>query len=182
MRAIGYMYKRVAAAPDSLCGSQVADIYSLSSHISADFADYIDFWCHNGYWLFDSPAALHALAAQESISLEGLQLFYYEAHELQYDDEPARWLGFAPEASFETRVQPPAAAMLEGFDVVTFHAGNAPECSPLSCNGLAASIATNSHCLLPTLQAAIDALERGCFRNSEPGPFRIIAVHSIAGS
>jgi hypothetical protein len=179
MRPIGYQYKRVAAAPEFL-GAQVTDVYSLSSHISEDFADYINLWRHNGYWLFDSPAALQALAAAESISLQGLQLFYYEAHELQYDDGQGRWLDFAPDPSFETHIQPPAAATLEGLDVVTFCAGNAPECSPLSCNGLARSIGVNSHCLLPSLSAAIQALEQGWFKNSEPGPFRIIAVHSIA--
>jgi len=36
---------------------------------------------------------------------------------------------------------------LEGFDVTTFSVANSPECSPLSCNDLAADIAVNKHCL-----------------------------------
>ena len=125
---------------------------------------------------------MRALAAEHSISLEGLALFYYEAHEAQYDEEAARWEPFAPEASLATRVEPPAACTLEGFDVATFHSGQGPECSPLSCNGLAAEIPTNKHCLLlPSLAAAVAALESGRFARSEPGPLRIIAVHSVAG-
>jgi hypothetical protein len=173
------MYKRVAAAPDFLRALHVADIYSVSCHVSDNFADYIDFWRHNGYWLFDSPAGIRALASKQSISLDGLRLFYYEAYELQYDGETASWVPFEREASFETNVQPPGASTLEGFDVVTFSTGTAPECSPLSCNALAANISTNSHCLLPSLDAAVRALESGGFDNSEPGPYRIIAVYSV---
>ena len=49
-------------------------------------------------------------------------------HEVQYDEEQARWVLFAPEASFPTDVELPAARTLEGFDVVTFNAGAGPEC------------------------------------------------------
>jgi hypothetical protein len=182
MRPLGYLYKRVAAAPESLQASNVADVYSLSSHVSEDFADYINFWRHNGYWLFDSPAILQTLASEQSISLDGLKLFYYEAHERQYEAESGKWVPFEPEESFGTNVQPPAASVLEGFDVVTFAAGTSPECSPLSCNGLVKSVPTNCHCLLPSLEAAVHALETGSFKNSEPGPYRVIAVHSVSAA
>ena len=48
MQPIGYLYKRVSAAPESLHAPHVVDVYSLSSHVSEDFADYINFWRHNG--------------------------------------------------------------------------------------------------------------------------------------
>jgi hypothetical protein len=48
----------------------------------------------------------------------------------------------------------------------------------LSCNGLAAEIETNQHCLLRSLEEAQQLLESGRFDNSEPGPFRILAVYS----
>jgi hypothetical protein len=86
---------------------------------------------------------------------------------------------FAPDASLATDVEPPAARTLEGFDVVTFSAGTFPECSPLSCNGVAEEVPTNRHCLLPSFEAAVQAIESGKFANSEPGPFRIIAVYSV---
>jgi hypothetical protein len=134
------MFKRVGAPPKSLYASapHVADVYSLSCHGADDFADYIKFWRHNGYWLFDSPAIMRALAMEQSISLDGLKLFYYEAHDVQYDEESGTWGSFEPEAheSFTTKVWPPKVRTLEGYDVVTFSVGSAPECSPLSSRSI----------------------------------------------
>jgi hypothetical protein len=179
MRPIGYMYKRIRTAPQWLDAPQVVDVYSLSSHVSEDFADYINYWRHNGYWLFDSPATIQALAEEHSISLDGLKLFYFEAHDLQYDDEAGSWVTFGADSSFDTKVQPPSACAFEGFDVVTFSMGNSPECSPLSCNCVAARVPTNAHCLFPTAEAAIRAIEEGVFNNTEPGPYRVIGVYSV---
>lgn len=86
MRPIGCMLKRVSSAPESLEASGVPDVYSLSSRISPDFAEYTQYWRHNGYWLFDSPSIIRALANEHSIALDGLKLFFHEAHALQFDD------------------------------------------------------------------------------------------------
>jgi len=179
MRPIGYLFKRVAQRPDWLAAQNVEDIYSLSGCMSKDFADYINYWRHNGFWLFDSPSIIRDTARQNGISLEGLKLFYYEAHELQYDDEQHIWIPFEPEQSFPTDIQAPVNVALEGFDVTSFYAGTSPECSPLSCNGCATEIPTNRHCLFPTFEAAKQALESGKFANAEPGPYRIIGVYSV---
>jgi len=106
-------------------------------------------------------------------------LFYYEVFERQFAEDEMRWSSFAPEASFVTDVEKPGTARLEGFDVVSFSAGAAPECSPLSCNYLANELPVNAHCLFETLQEAKDALEAGKFNQAEPGPFRIFAVYSV---
>ncbi len=45
----GYMAKRVSSKPDWLNAAQVIDIYSVSSCVSPDFADYINYWMHNGF-------------------------------------------------------------------------------------------------------------------------------------
>ena len=180
MRPIGYMYKRVAIAPQWLNAPHISDVYSLSSCVSHNFADYINYWRHNGYWLFNSPASIRALAAEHSISLEGLKLFYYEAHDLQYDATSGKWVSFEPEPSFETNVQPPDSCSIEGFDVTTFSLGTSPQCSPLSCNRVAADD-TNSHCLFSTFEAAVRAVEEGRFNNTEPGPYRVIGVYSVDG-
>ena len=50
-----------------------------------------------------------------------------------------------------------------------------------SCNGLADEVETNSRCLLDSLERAQHLLENGTFNNSEPGPYRIFAVYSVAG-
>lgn len=50
MIPVGYMAKRVPMKPDWLKATDVVDIYSVSSCIAEDFADYIEYWKHNGYW------------------------------------------------------------------------------------------------------------------------------------
>ena len=56
MIPVGYMYKKIVIKPDWLKAANIVDVYSLSNCISHGFADYINYWQHNGYWLFDSPA------------------------------------------------------------------------------------------------------------------------------
>ena len=175
----GDMAKRVEKSPDWLGAPDVDDIYSVSSCVSEDFADYINYWHHNGYWLFDSPDVIGQLAKQNAIQLEGTKLFYYEVFENQFNEVATRWETFGPEPSFALQVKKPGTARLEGYDVVSFNVGTSPECSPLSCNGLANEFGTNRHCLLSSFEAAKDGLEKGKFVNCELGPYRIFAVYSV---
>jgi len=69
---------------------------------------------------------------------------------------------------------------LEEFDIASFRAGTTPECSPLPCNGLAARVRVNEHCLLASLEEAIALLEAGTFDATEAGPFRILSVATLA--
>jgi len=178
----GYLYKRIESKPDGLQARGVSDIYSLSGCVSKDFADYINFWKHNGYWLFDSPLAMQEIARGEGIDLSETTLVYYEAYEYEFDDQTGQWSAFAPEPSFLTRVQEPLDRHLKGFDVTTFSGHTSAECSPLSCNDLAETIPVNRHCLFDTFAEAKKALEQGLFKNSEPGPFRIFAVYTVHSS
>lgn len=177
----GYMYKKVVSRPEWLRADSVRDVYSLSACVSEYFADYIPYWKHNGYWLFNSPAVMEEIAGENHLDLTGKTLFYYEVFEEEYDEETKAWSSFQPEASFAIDVQRPEAVRLEGYDVVTFSAGSCPECSPLSCNGLAREMGVNAHCLFETFDEAKHALETGAFDNSEPGPFRIFAIYSVKG-
>jgi hypothetical protein len=181
MIPIGYMLKKVESKPDWLKAEAVQDIYSLSGCVSEDFADYINYWKHNGYWLFNSPQVIENLAKSESIDLTGTTLFYYEAYEYEFDEDGKKWSEYSPEKEFPTEVLEPSDKQLEGFDVTTFRANTNPECSPLSCNSLATDIKVNEHCLFNTFQEAKEALEKGFFKNSEPGPYRIFAVYTTKG-
>lgn len=179
MTPVGYMAKHVITRPDWLKADRVVDVYSVSNCVSDDFADYINYWKHNGYWLFDSPETIREVAKQSAVDLENTRLFYYEVHELEYDEDEKSWIPFAPESSFKTQIIEPEIKTLEGYDVATFSVGTSPECSPLSCNSLASEIETNEHCLLPSFEKAKELLEEGKFENSEPGPYRIFAVYSV---
>jgi hypothetical protein len=175
----GYMAKHIASRPKWLKAEHVADIYSVSNCVSKDFGDYINYWRHNGFWFFDSPEIIQAVAREHSLVLTDTRLFYYEVYEQEFDGDEKTWKSFAPEASFTTQVVEPETKILEGFDVVTFYTHTSAECSPLSCNSMASEIETNAHCLLSYFQQAKEMLEQGRFTNSEPGPYRIFAVYSV---
>jgi hypothetical protein len=175
----GYMAKIVRSRPEWLKAERVTDVYSVSGCVSKDFADYIKCWKHNGYWLFDSPDKIRQVSDVESIDLAGTRLFYYEVHELEFDEAGRQWTSFKPEPSFATQVIEPRSKTLEGYDVVTFSTRTSAECSPLSCNSLAIELDTNQHCLLASLEEAQHLLEQGRFKSTEPGPYRIFAVYSV---
>jgi hypothetical protein len=178
MIPVGYMAKRVAPRPAWLKAPQVQNIYSVSSCVSEDFIEYIKFWRHNGYWLFDGPQIIQELARENGIDLKDLTFFYYEAYEKEFDEEQRQWLSFEP-SDLPTQILPPKQKELQGYDVVTFSEGTNPECSPLSCNHLASELRTNHHCLFESLEEAKQNLALGAFDKSEPGPFRIFAVYTI---
>jgi len=179
MIPVGYMAKRVALKPDWLKTDRVTDIYSVSNCVSQDFADYINFWKHNGFWLFDSPQVIVELAAENNLSLESVKFFYYEVYEYQWNEDDSTWKPFKPETSFTTNVEIPTQKYLEGYDVVSFWTQNAPECSYLSCNSMAEKIDVNEHCLISTFEEARQLIESKVFENCEPGPCRIFAVYSL---
>jgi hypothetical protein len=172
------MAKRVSLTPEWLKASGVSDIYSVSSCVSDDFGDYIQFWKHNEYGFFNSPADILGVAAAAGIELAGTSLFYYDVHPEEFDGET--WVGFERgEAAAAIQIIAPKKSHLEGFDVVTFSCGANPECSPLSCNSMATELPTNSHCLFATFHEAWESVNRGVFNDSEPGPYRILAVYSV---
>lgn len=177
MTPAGYMAKRVYRRAGWLKAPQVVDIYSVANCMSEAFADYVECWKHNGYWLFDSPEVIRTVAKEESIQLEGTSLFYYEAYELEFDGEG--WSHWSPEPSFPTCVVSPTQKQLKGFDVVSFYTRTSPECSPLSCNSIAEDRHTNSHCLFESFDEAETNINNGAFKNAEPGPYRIFSVYSV---
>jgi len=180
MIPLGYMLKDVASPPpEGMKLHAVTAIHSLSGCVSSNFGDYIPLWEHNGWWLFDTPKAVNDAADALGVESSSLGLFYYEAYDQQYDDQAKRWQPISADDAFPTDVVPPGSSTLSGFDVVTFCVGTSPECSPLSCNGLANDFAVNERCLFNSFEEAYASLERGEFKDSEPGPYRIVAVYQV---
>jgi hypothetical protein len=175
----GYLAKFVTARPDWLNAPSVEDIYSVSACVSPPFADYYGAWKHNGFGLFDEVDIIRELARAKQIDLSGARFFYYEVHDRQFDEDGRDEAVPVTDLPFPVNITAPQTKTLKGFDVVTFSGGTGPECSPLSCNGLAGAHDVNRHCLLASLDVATALLKQGAFRNSEPGPFRIFAVYSV---
>lgn len=170
---------RSTMIPVGYMAKQVVDIFSVSGCMSKNFADYIKFWKHNGYWFFDSPNIIQQLAQEQSIGLSETSLFYYEVHELEFIEDESIWEEFEAETAFKTQVVIPSRKVLEGYDLVSFSMGTSPECSPLSCNGLANKVETNQHCLLDSFEQAQQLLISSQFKEVEPGPYRIMAIYSL---
>ena len=180
MIPVGYMLKEVTIpAPALVSASDVKAVYSLSNCVSSDFADYIPLWKHNGWWLFNTQKAVTDAADGLDLDLDQLTLFYYEAYDHQFKAETRSWQPILPDASFPTDVVAPIDSKFRGFDVVTFFAGTSPECSPLSCNGLASELPVNRYCLFDSFDDAFGALQQDKFEDGEPGPYRIIAVYEV---
>jgi hypothetical protein len=178
MIPVGYMYKTVSDKPDWLKTDQVSDIYSVSSCVSEDFDDWINYWKHNGYWFFNCPQVIKDLAIENDVDLSGMKLFFYTVYEFQWNDETNQWETFEPEESFEINVLTPKKATLQGFDVTTFFNQNDAECSPLSCNHLAQEMKVTNHCLFSSFNEAKEMLESGRFDQCA-GPYRIFEVYSV---
>lgn len=179
MLPIGYMAKQIVARPEWLLAEGVEEILSLSGCFSKDFADWIDFWKHNDHWLFDSPAIIQELGHEHGIDLTNCRWFYYECHDSLYNEEARVWQAYNPETTFGTSVQAPVNAILRGYDVVSRSCGSTAECSPLSCNHMAGKIPVNRHCLLDSLEEAIQRIDLEEFVSCEPGPYQIIAVFEV---
>jgi hypothetical protein len=179
MIPLGYLAKRIPnERPDWLSAPAVVDVYSASDCVNDTLAFYNVPNCpHNGYGMFDSPVLIASTAKLNHIDLMGSRLFFYEAHESELDGDD--WIPVLPDNSFDTKVVLPSAKELVGFDVVTFIDGPNSH-SPLSCNGVAAEVHTNRHCLFETLDDAMAALTNRAFEGAEEGPYRIYGVYSVA--
>ena len=126
MTPAGYMAKHVYRKSDWIkaCKNrvflegapQVIDVYSASNCLSKNFADYVPYWKHNGYWLFDSPEAIESVCKENSIGLEGTSLFYYEAHEMEFDE--GHWRLWSPDPSFPTNVAAAARSSLKDLTLL----------------------------------------------------------------
>lgn len=176
----GYMLKHAPPPPDWLKAPQVERVCSVSSCVAKDFADHIDTWRHNAFWLFDTAQEVYEIAADKGVEVAGLRLFYYEAYEFERDDGGSPAGAWAPLDLTEWRepaVKPPAARRLLGYDVVTY--GDMIECSPLSCNQMACELPTNADCLFATFDDAKAAMNAGAFAGCEMGKYRIFAVYEV---
>jgi len=178
MVELGYMAKNIVSRPDWLAVPIVQDVVAVSNCVSTDFCDYINYWQHNGYWFFDSPKTIRRIATENNIDLSGSTLLYYRGYEKQFDAARNTWSAYLSDPDITTKVSAPKVAQLIGYDIVCYSMQNSPECSPLSCNHVARHVRVNPHCLIETLDSAIECLENGIFNSVEPGPFRIIAVHT----
>jgi hypothetical protein len=115
----GYMAKRVQK-PKAFTWMVLLTCTQLAAASTKTSRTNLEYWKHNGRWLFDSFEIIRNVAKENSIELDGTSLFYYEVHDMEFDGKS--WSPYEAEPSLPTKVVPPQEKVLEGFDVVTFYA------------------------------------------------------------
>jgi hypothetical protein len=165
---VGYFAKGRAVPVEPGFPAQVTEICSVSGCISAPPAGWIDRWLHNDLGFYNQPSEARAAWPEQAAALS---LFAYRLL-------PRRFVGGRTELVEEDRfpVEPLAQNFVSlGFDVVSRSISSFFECSPLSCNGLAAEVPVNRYCL-ETLEESAALAERCSREEPEPGPYYVLEV------
>jgi hypothetical protein len=167
---IGYMAKRTArAGPEHKLPSHVREIASVSACISQDPPDWIERWIHNDLGFFDSLELALSVVPEAERGL--YEVYAYKMLPRRFDG-PIEKDWPLP----ELRVQPmPADFRRLGYDVVG-HPYDFFDCSPLSCNAIAAERPVNAYCLFEREEEALDFLRSEQIWLCEPGPHALLEV------
>ena len=160
----------------------VRDIASVSGCISERPGGWVERWDFNRATCWNSEAEAWTCVPEESRDAFGV--YAYRALPLLFGktgiDTPVTLDELFPK---ELPDLPPEPALLVyqriGFDIVERNPAMGAlgfGCSPLSCNGMAESIAVNEFCLVDDLEAALAAARRFGAEQPEPGPYVVIEV------
>ena len=189
MLPAGYLLKRIVPPPAWLDANGVDRVCSVTSCVNDDVVDVQGAWRHNGHGLANAPTTLDTLAARDGIDTRDAALFFYTAYSLEMEADgwtfdrawwrPRTRLRSAREADAVLLPAGWPALPAIGYDVVV--AGDFIEHSPLSCNGVAARVPVNRHCLFDRLVDAVAAIDNGAFGDGcEPGIYTIYGVYPLA--
>lgn len=190
MHPAGYLLKRVVPPPGWLAAgaNHIKDICSVSDCVNDNVVDVQEAWQHNSFGVANSPEALRSLTEKAGIGTSGAKLFYYTAYERElksdgWEFDATSWRPRSPVSSVgvEDAVELPEdkhALSLIGYDVVVF--GDYLEHLPLSCNSVAKRLQVNEHCLISSLEGAVEAINAGSFGGGcEEGIYTIFAVYLV---
>lgn len=169
----GYFVKHTEAKPDWLQTSHVIEICSVSNCISSPPEGWIEHWIHNELGWFNCVS--DAISVVPASQRAEYRVFAYRLYPKIF--RKGNRVRLAP--SFDVRPDPiPETFRSLGFDSVSKSMESILgfECSPLSCNSMAAEYHANEFCLFPSLEAAIIGAERFSIEQPEPGDYYIVEV------
>jgi len=171
MMFAGYFPKRIALRDDWLEAPGVREIWSVSDCISKGPSGWIGKWRHNDVGVFDTYELAISVLPSEDAGL--FTIVGYRVWDRMFDH------GRDVELPVEVPALPePGSEFVSvGFDAVA-RSHDFFECSPLSCNGGAATFATNDACLFRTLDEALAGANTFSTGNWEPGPYWVVEVLS----
>ncbi|GDY19546.1 hypothetical protein LBMAG56_08910 [Verrucomicrobiota bacterium] len=177
---IGYFAKLTMKRPDWLTAPQVEEICSASTCMSRADWDWLNVWKHNEMWLYDSPDLATDVVPAEKLA--ACDVYAYRLY-------PVRFVQGCRKLFTIPMVKP--SALNSGFERFGYDLFSRTfekisdcsplfECSPLSCNNLAAEVPTNRYCLLDTAEEAFSLAPTlevpGQPPRGEPGPYFIVEV------
>lgn len=158
----------VPAGPTGFDGLGLVDIASVSCCIVPGPPDWIRPWRHNELGFFESIEEAESVVPPAEVER-------YDLHGYQFLDQlfdagkPAAW-------DPSVVLQAPSEFEILGFDAVSRSTSSFFECSPLSCNYAAATVAHNEHCLFSSLEEAVQAAATFSSGGAEPGPYHVAQV------
>ena len=176
---IGYLAKRTKKCLDHTLGS-VEEICSVSCCLSKAPPGARELWRHNTMSLYASEAlALGVIPAEQD--REAYDFYAYFMPPVAFDDGAPRDLNQDERNALSgatTDVEPVGSDyLLLGWDIVTnwvgWADGQAFECSPLTCNGLAKEITTNRYGLIDGLERAFALVQYHA---------STLSAHALSGS
>jgi hypothetical protein len=169
----GYFIKRVMRKPDWLQVPGVLEVCSVSNCISVPPEGWVERWLHNEFGWFNRSADAVGLAPAGSLT--EYRLFAYRLY-----PEVFRRNSRAPlVVPSDVRPDPiPKTFQSLGFDSVSRSMESVLgfECSPLSCNSMAAEWNVNERCLFPSLELALAGADRFATDQPEPGNYYVVEV------
>jgi hypothetical protein len=169
----GYFIKRVMLNPDWLQVPRVLEVCSVSNCISVPPEGWVERWLHNEFGWFNRIADAVRIAPADSRT--EYRLFAYRL----YPEVFRRSGRVALVVPGDVRPDPiPHAFQSLGFDSVnkSMESVLGFECSPLSCNSMAAEWNVNERCLFPSLELALAAADRFATDQPEPGDYYVVEV------
>jgi hypothetical protein len=179
---IGYFAKWIVERPEWLNVPNVEDICSVSECMSAGPDDWFSLWKHNALCLFDDEQVIADIASELGRP-EPFDLFAYALIPIRFAADGEAQITLAelpnPAGPAPNAASRPLDYERLGFDCVQtgWHDNIVGfGCSPLSCNGRAAEIPVNRHCLIDRLDDAIEAARRFAKEQPEPGVYYVVEV------
>jgi hypothetical protein len=165
----GYFPKTTGVPPGWIASDRVEEICSVSHCINSGPDGWIDKWLHNELGFFNTRSDAVAVTRGDA---DSFNIFAYRLLPFRFKDGNAEPFAIA---LFHVE-QLPSSFVSLGFDAVSKSVSAFFECSPLSCNNMAAEAPVNRYCLLETLEEAMALAQRCSLEEGEPGPYYVLEV------
>lgn len=167
---IGYFPKRTVKRPDWLHAEGIDEVCSVSTCISEAPHDWINLWRHNEMFVFDSPELAWGIVPEAARG--EYDLYAYHLYPVVFTGGERRDFAIP-----KVQPRPMSSSFVRlGCDAVSRSCGSTFECSPLSCNHMAARWPVNRQCLVEEIDTALRMAAEFEAGGAEPGPYFVVEV------